>query len=101
MCRPGTDLNIPTHTVNLLNVSIEEFPGLYLCRFFMLSIEDPPHVLFECEAKYEVAVLGNEFTGMILANLPQLGKYYSDSWELFRTLLADKKVTNLLAKVCL
>ncbi|KAF5371085.1 hypothetical protein D9757_010790 [Collybiopsis confluens] len=69
------------------------------CRFCHVQIEDPPHVLFECRANAEIVSVRNTFISKMLAEFPMHSRRFEDAWDLFRSLLADKKVINLFAKL--
>ncbi|KAJ3804043.1 hypothetical protein F5876DRAFT_24393, partial [Lentinula aff. lateritia] len=69
-----------------------------LCRFCQEKVEDPPHALFECMANADLIMRRNCFMCKVTSELPQYATFYSDSWVLFRALLAEKKVIELFAK---
>ncbi|KAJ3861152.1 hypothetical protein EV359DRAFT_47747 [Lentinula novae-zelandiae] len=70
-----------------------------LCCFCKGSVEDPAHVLFECKGSLELIKLRETFMQKVILGLPQYAKFYPDAWMLFRTLLADTRITELFAKL--
>ena len=71
-----------------------------LCRFCKSQIEDPAHALSECTGNDDLKALRGRFMENVIKGLPQYRKQYGNAWEMFRTLLADERVTDLLAKLC-
>ncbi|KAJ3847936.1 hypothetical protein EV368DRAFT_50272 [Lentinula lateritia] len=69
-----------------------------LCRMCREKVEDGAHVLFECSNSCEVIQLRKAFMQRVIKEIPHFARHYGDGWELFRELLADKRVVELLAK---
>ncbi|KAJ3895266.1 hypothetical protein GG344DRAFT_39104 [Lentinula edodes] len=69
-----------------------------LCRMCREKVEDGAHVLFECSNSCKVLQLRKAFMQRVIKEIPHFARHYRDGWELFRELLADKRVVGLLAK---
>ncbi|KAJ7116278.1 hypothetical protein C8R43DRAFT_902453 [Mycena crocata] len=69
-----------------------------LCRFCYIYVEDPAHAMFKCEHA-ELAEVRQIFLDKVKIEIPGLVEQFPEALQLFRALLPQRKITQLLAKL--